>query len=56
MAAPFAAGVAALFKQRFGDTPTATVRNWMISHATPDVIRGGSAGNTSNRLLYTAGL
>lgn len=56
MSAPFAAGVAALYKQRFGDQPTARIREWMISKATPDAVRGGSVGGTANRLLYTAGL
>ncbi|HTK62711.1 MAG TPA: S8 family peptidase [Pseudonocardia sp.] len=56
MAAPFAAGVAAMYKQRFGDAPTATIRNWIIDQATPNVVKGGSVGGTANRLLYTAGL
>ncbi len=56
MSAPFAAGVAAMYKQRFGDAPTATVRKWLIDRATPDVLVGGGAGGTSNLLLYTGGL
>lgn len=56
MAAPFAAGVAAMYKQRYGDAPTATIRNWIIAQATPDVVKGGSVGGTANRLLYTGGL
>ena len=56
MSAPFAAGVAALYKQRFGDAATATVRAWMVAKATPGAVRGGSVGGTANRLLYTAGL
>ncbi|MFC5995481.1 S8 family peptidase [Pseudonocardia hispaniensis] len=56
MAAPFAAGVAALYKQRFGDAPSATVRQWILDTATPGIVSGGSAGGTANRLLYTGGL
>ncbi|WP_338051427.1 S8 family peptidase [Pseudonocardia acidicola] len=56
MAAPFAAGVAALYKQRFGDAPSATVRQWIIGQATPGVISGGNVDGTPDRLLYTGGL
>jgi len=56
MAAPFAAGVAAMYKQRFGDAPTANVRSWIIDQATRNVVKGGSIGGTANRLLYTGGL
>jgi subtilisin family serine protease len=56
MSAPFGAGVAALYKQRFGDTPTAALKEWVIRQATPNVVQGGSVGATPNRLLYTAGL
>ena len=56
MAAPHAAGVAALYKQRFGDAPSAVVEKWIVDNATPGVVRGGSAGGTPDRLLYTGGL
>ncbi|WP_253258283.1 S8 family peptidase [Pseudonocardia sp. N23] len=56
MAAPFAAGVAALYKQRNGDAASATVEQWILDHATPGVIDGGGAGGTANRLLNTGGL
>ncbi|GEL17025.1 S8 family peptidase [Pseudonocardia asaccharolytica] len=56
MAAPFAAGVAALYKQRFGEAPSATVRQRILDHATPGIVSGGGAGGTANRLLYTGGL
>ena len=56
MAAPFAAGVAALYKQRNGDAPSATIKQWIIDHATPGVISGGEVGGTPNRLLNTGGL
>ena len=50
------AGVAALYKQRFGDQPSATVHNWLNSGATPNVVSGGATGGTVNRLLFTNGL
>jgi subtilisin family serine protease len=56
MAAPHAAGVAALYKQAFGDAPSSVVRRWIIDHATPGVITGGDTGGTPDRLLYTGGL
>lgn len=56
MAAPHAAGVAALYKQTFGDAPSAAVAQWIVDNATPDVIAGGGTGGTPNRLLFTAGL
>jgi hypothetical protein len=45
-------GVAAMYKQRFGDQPTATVRNWLITVSTKNVLIGVPP-NTPNRLLYT---
>ncbi|WP_246114954.1 S8 family peptidase, partial [Pseudonocardia sulfidoxydans] len=56
MAAPFAAGVAALYKQRNGDAPSATIEQWIVDRATPGVVIGGDAGGTPNRLLNTGGL
>jgi subtilisin family serine protease len=56
MAAPHAAGVAALYKQTFGDAPSAQVAQWIVDNATPDVIADGGAGGTPNRLLFTGGL
>ncbi|MFD1232456.1 S8 family serine peptidase [Pseudonocardia benzenivorans] len=56
MAAPFAAGVAALYKQEKGDAPSATVRQWILDHATPNVVAGGGTGGTPNLLLNTGGL
>jgi len=53
MSAPFAAGVAALYKQRFGDTASATLKDWIIRQATPGVVQGGGAGGTADRLLFT---
>ena len=41
MAAPHAAGVAALYKQTFGDAPSAVVQAWIVDNATPDVLAGG---------------
>jgi subtilisin family serine protease len=56
MAAPFVAGVAALYKQTFGNQPSATVKKWIEDNATAGVIGGGAQGGTPNRLLYTGGL
>jgi subtilisin family serine protease len=55
MAAPHVAGVAALYKQADGDAPSATVKQWIIAHATPGVISGDPAG-TADLLLNTGGL
>jgi len=55
MASPHVAGVAVLYKAAFGDQPSATVSNWIISNSTSGAISGNPAG-TPNRLLYKAGL
>ncbi len=56
MATPHVAGIAALYKSRFGDASSATVHNWLNTNATPNVISGGGTGGTVNRLAYTAAL
>lgn len=56
MSAPFAAGVAALYKQVYGDASSATVKAWMMEEATPDAIQHGEVGGTPNLLLYSGGL
>jgi subtilisin family serine protease len=56
MASPHVAGVAALYKHRFGDQSSATVHNWLNSSATANVVSGGATGGTVNRLLFTNGL
>jgi subtilisin family serine protease len=56
MAAPHAAGVAALYKQVHGDAPSAVVERWIVDHATPGMVRGGAVGGTPNRLLHAGGL
>lgn len=56
MAAPHAAGVAALYKQAYGDAPSSTVEHWILDNATPNVIDGGNKDGTANRLLNTGGL
>lgn len=56
MAAPFVAGVAALYKQARGDAPAAGVRSWILQNSVPGVIRGGGVDGTPNRLLNTGGL
>jgi subtilisin family serine protease len=55
MASPHVAGVAALYKSRFGETATSTLQAWLKNNATAGVIIGVPAG-TPNRLLYTTGL
>lgn len=56
MAAPHAAGVAALYKQTVGDAPSSTVEQWIVANATPGVVDGGGTGGTPNLLLSTGGL
>jgi subtilisin family serine protease len=50
MAAPHVAGVAALYKQTYGDAPGADLERWIIDQATPDAVDGTAP------LLHTAGL
>ncbi|HET8661661.1 MAG TPA: S8 family peptidase [Micromonosporaceae bacterium] len=52
MASPHVAGVAALYKSRFGDASQATVNAWLVNNATAGVVRGSLSG-TPNRLLFT---
>ncbi|GAB4216535.1 MAG: hypothetical protein OHK0022_57770 [Roseiflexaceae bacterium] len=54
-AAAHVAGVAALYKAVYGDQPSATVHNWIVSIATPNVIINNVLP-TPNRLLYSGGL
>ncbi|MEV7964869.1 S8 family peptidase [Sphaerisporangium sp. NPDC088356] len=54
-ASPYATGVAALYKQTYGDHATASVLKWVVGATTPGVLKGLPTG-TSNSLLYTAGL
>jgi hypothetical protein len=56
MAAPHVAGVAALYKQMYGDAPSSVVERWIVDHATPGVVADGGAGGTPNRLLYAGDL
>jgi len=51
-AAPHVTGVAALYKATFGDAPSDTVANWILSNATPGVMTGNPDG-TPNLLLYS---
>ncbi len=51
MATPHVVGVAALYKATFGDQPSATVSNWIITNSTAGVITGNGNG-TPNRLLF----
>lgn len=56
MAAPFAAGVAALYKQARGDRSSAAVKKWIVDNAAVGKIDGGGTDGTPNRLLQTGGL
>ncbi|MFI7066668.1 S8 family peptidase [Kribbella sp. NPDC050124] len=56
MATPHVAGVAALYLQGSPSASPATVKSYIESNATPNVISGGSTGGTVNRLLYSNGL
>lgn len=56
MAAPHVAGIAALYKSRYGDVSSATIHNWLNANATPNVITNGGTGGTVNRLVFTNGL
>ncbi len=56
MAAPHAAGVAALYEQTAGDAPSAAVERWIVDNATPGLLADGDAGGTPNLLLSTGGL
>ncbi|HEY3221192.1 MAG TPA: S8 family peptidase [Gemmatimonadales bacterium] len=55
MASPHFAGVAVLYKATFGDQPSATVSDWIVSNATDGVITGNPEG-TPNKLLYKSTL
>ncbi|WP_109509208.1 S8 family peptidase [Nocardioides speluncae] len=56
MATPHATGLAALYKDTHGDAASATVHDWFVANATPDIVSGGSTGGTANRLLFSNGL
>jgi subtilisin family serine protease len=49
MSAAHVTGVSAMYKARFGDQPSPTVANWLVSVATPIT----SNGCSPHRLLYT---
>jgi len=55
MAAPHVAGVAALYKQTDAGASSATVKQWILGHATTGAI-SDDPGDTPNRLLSTGGL
>jgi len=55
MATPHVVGVAALYKATFGDAPSVTVSNWIITNSTTGVITGNGNG-TPNRLLFKGAL
>ena len=55
MATPHVTGVAVLYKSNFGDASYSTIRSWLTTNATANVISGNVTG-TPNKLLYKAGL
>jgi subtilisin family serine protease len=55
MASPHVAGVGALYKATYGDASYSTIRSWLTTNATANVITGNPSG-TPNKLLYKAGL
>ena len=55
MASPHVAGVAALYKNAYGDVSSSSIDTWIKNNATAGVITGNPAG-TPNRLLYKAAL
>ena len=55
MASPAVAGVAALYKATYGDTPSAELAAWLRSTASSGKVRNSVPG-TPNRLLFTGGL
>jgi subtilisin family serine protease len=55
MAAPHVTGIAALYKDTFGDVTFATLSKWLTDNATPNVPIGAPWG-TPRLLAYTNGL
>ncbi|MDB4886894.1 MAG: peptidase and in kexin sedolisin [Gemmatimonadetes bacterium] len=55
MATPHVTGVGALYKATYGNASYSTIRSWLTTNATANVITGNVSG-TPNRLLYKAGL
>lgn len=51
MASPHVAGVAALYKRRYGDAPSDTVKKYLVKQSTPGSIVDNIAG-TPNLVLY----
>ncbi len=55
MASPHVAGVAALYKHKYGDVSSSEITSWLKNNATLDHIKSNPSG-TPNRLLYKSGL
>ena len=55
MATPHVTGVGALYKATFGDASYSTIRSWLTSNATANVVSGNPSG-TPNLLLYKSTL
>ncbi len=55
MAAPHVAGVATLYKDKYGNVSSSEITSWLKNNATLDHIKSSPSG-TPNRLLYKSGL
>lgn len=58
-AAPYVAGAAALYKAKFGQTASATVKSWLLQQASPAIIDPPQFfpyGTTPKKLLNVSGL
>ncbi|MDX6330844.1 MAG: hypothetical protein QOI83_3227 [Streptomycetaceae bacterium] len=55
MASPHVAGIAALYKDTFGDKSTPAVANWLLDNATPGIPSDAASG-TPKAFAYTGGL
>lgn len=55
MASPHVAGVAALYKHKYGNVSSSEITSWLKNNATRDHIKSNPSG-TPNRLLYKSGL
>jgi subtilisin family serine protease len=55
MASPHVAGIAALYKQKYGNASSSTIRTWIRNKSTTGALRGSLYGSP-NRLVYNYGL
>ncbi|CAN5248178.1 hypothetical protein BH20GEM2_BH20GEM2_16650 [soil metagenome] len=55
MASPHVAGIAALYKQKYGNASSSTIKTWIRNKATRGALRGSLYGSP-DRLVYNDGL